>query len=615
MYTAKSTDPTRFARTRVRTSRCPSRDPWGSVLLLASLVLLRAGSAGAAMLVNSTTSCTLADAVEAANTVSNVGGCTYDEPIIELSEETYEVAGPTLVIKKNVTVTIQGVDGSRAATITRAATESTRLFNVRGTLFLRHVTLTGGNGQYAGGAVKVFGSGTLDVVDSSFDGNSTADRGGAVHNKGTLTVHRSTFADNSATYGGAIYNLASLGITHSILETNSAVAEGGALYVADGGTADIASSTFAGNSAVLGGAVFAHGDSSGTSGSAPELWLESSTFSANTSNYGGALFSKSGDTQVEICTFKDNAATIAGGTFFREWGTVAVGKSALAGASPCFGAITSNGDNRAEDSTCGLTDPSDQQNVALHLSELVDTHGGWAPVHVPLCPWTGPNGECDSPLIEQYSCCGQAESCAPVLRDQRDQFPRKDTANPLGQGDLCDVGAYESICSSGNESVGTYSIPLVGGQTGPSTGMVLNNGGCSSEDVGFGGQSSSCSIVWTRYGGVFEFQNVWFLRQSCLDQYFDGGIDCFSDPEGCKDTCAFNPNDAADFSAFTDENDNLELIRPAQSLPSASYVVDVPNCTWSVPDGESTATLRSVIELAGSVFDYWDPEMIPPNPN
>ena len=605
MYSARSAGSTSSPETPTRSryprnpdgqamspgGRSSNRARWPVTLLPAALTLALAASAGAAMQVNGTTGCTLADAIEAANTAANVGGCIYDEPVVELTQETdYDVDDGVLpfIVSAGKTITIRGVGGGTASTIRRVedadpTTDPSRLFRVKGALVLSNLTLTGGyQPSNRGGAVKVFQSGTLELRSCRLSGNATGVDGGAVSSWGKLIVRRSTFDGNSAASAGG---------------------DGGAVYVANG-TADI----------------------------------ENSTFSGNVADQGGALAVVGGSATVDGSTFKGNTASLLGSAISVEPGlSVTVERSALAGpADLCYGAVTSNGNNAAEDTSCGLGQAGDQQNVALHLSDLVDTHGGAAPVHVPLCPWTGPNGECDSPLIERYDCRGQAESCDPevwdcqwiadpgywewpqgveVLRDQRDQFPRKDTANPLGQGDRCDVGAYESICSSGHESVGSYFVGLVGGQTGPSSGMVLNNGGCSSEDVGFGGQASECSIVWYRYGGAFEYKNVWFLRQSCLDQNFDGGRGCFSDPEGCKDTCAFNPDDAADFSAFTDAEGEAEFVRPAQILPAATYVLDVPGCTWSAPDGETTASLRSVIELEGGVLDYWDPEIIPPNPD
>ncbi len=592
---------------------------WPAVLLLVGLVLALAGPAWGAPIQVTTTDathadeCTLAEAIAIANAGQPTGGsddCQWNgvgDPEIDLDAGTYETAG-VLPFMIEANVTIQGESNTTTNLERDANSPLNRLFNVQdqAQLELSAVTVSGGGNVFKDAAIKVDQGGTLKLDYCRFDGIVATTGGGAVHSSGSLEIGSCTFAGNSAADGGAVY-----------LRRGSAI---------------IYNSTFIDNVAVdsvaiaKGGAIFVKGGAA--------LAIESSTFSSNDAEKGGALAVYNGSALVDMSTFKDNVASPGSAILTESQGTVTLERSALAGTGLCDGTVTSGGNNAAEDSSCGY-DPAQGDQVAnLNLSDLVDNHGGVTPVHVPLCPWTGPDGECDSPLIEQYECRGQAESCDPavwacewneelekwewpegveVTRDQRDQFPRKDNANPLGQGERCDIGAYESICSSGHESPGTYSIGLVGGQTDDSPGMVLNNGGCSSEDVGFGGQTSGCSIVWYRYGGTFEFKNIWFLRQSCLDQHFDGGRDCFSNPRGCKDTCAFNPGDAADFSAFTDENGAVELVRPQQSLPSNSYVIDVPGCTWSAPDGESTDNLRSVIELVGGVLDYWDPEIDPPN--
>ena len=105
--------------------------------------------------------------------------------------------------------------------------------------------------------------------------------GGAIINKGTLTVEDSNFIGNTASDGGAIFNW---------------------------GTLTVAGSTFAGNAARLdGGAIVVLGTTT----------IIDSIFTNNAASYGGAI-SKSADLTLKKCTFINNIAYTAGGAIFNN---------------------------------------------------------------------------------------------------------------------------------------------------------------------------------------------------------------------------------------------------------------------------------------------------------
>ncbi len=522
----------------------------------------------------STTECTLKNAVSAANAGANRGACVWSgHRTIQLSEGTYDTAGALpLTINAGVTMTIKGDIGGGAATLSRQATDpGGQFFKVKGALTLQHVTLTGGSTS-AGGAINVFADGALTVYNCRFLDNSATSKGGAIHNRGTLDIEASTFDGNSSGY------------------------RGGAVYLGSLGSITIKGSTFVDNSSDEGGAVAIYASTD----PALDLVITNSTFSNNDADWGGALAIVRGSASVDMSTFKDNTSLTFGSAIAVTQASNAsatLRRSALdwldspANPTLCDGPVISHGDNTAEDDSCDLNEAAGDEEVSdvLLTDNLLD-HGGLTDVHVPLR---------GSPLIDAYLC-------VPNSRDQRDLFDRDDSI--YGGDSWCDVGAYESICSSNFNGTANNNIMIFAGQSTYNFGKVLNNGACSSDQIDFGTETAGCSIQWNMWGIVIEFQSIWFLRTSCLEDPANADLDCISDPEACRDTCAFNAADAQDFSAF-----GGDLVFPTQTLPTSSYKIEFPNCDWGVPQGETQSGLRYVVEFANGVLDFWDPEIVDPN--
>lgn len=107
----------------------------------------------------------------------------------------------------------------------------------RGNLTVQDCTFTGNRASNAGGAITNW-YGTLQVTDSTFTDNNahiaTHASGGAIANTGTSTINNCTFTSNSAYNGGALYNfLGNCTINHSNFQSNTAV-RGGAIYNREG---------------------------------------------------------------------------------------------------------------------------------------------------------------------------------------------------------------------------------------------------------------------------------------------------------------------------------------------------------------------------------------------
>ena len=147
----------------------------------------------------------------------------------------------------------------------------------------------------------------LDINNTTFKNNTATTNGGAIdnyfyndaNNDGYVKISNSTFTGNSAANGGAIYN-------HKGLSTEVLV--GGNPQV---GSMYITGSTFTDNSAQFGGAVYNEGD----------MALENASFTGNTASArGGAIFN-SGNLVVDDGIFDSNTSTSYGGSVFSSGNT------------------------------------------------------------------------------------------------------------------------------------------------------------------------------------------------------------------------------------------------------------------------------------------------------
>ena len=449
--------------------------PWG-VGVIVLVALLRSNALAATITVNSLAdpgspgTCSLRDAITAANTMAATNGCaagTGDDTIqfsvigtITLAATLPEIAG---------TLTITGpplrritISGGGAVQVMRVASGAT--------LNLKNLTVADGvpTDQEGGG---VFNEGTLTVSNSTFTGNivngcvnGISASGGAIRNKGLLIVKDSTFSRNLAWDGGAIANVSpdpdsSNGtaiITNSTFSEN-AINEGGAAIF--GGVLTIRNSTFSNNSAQYGGAILFQlaGDKNTFNNSA----ITNSTFSGNVALDDGAIrvggvFSfcfppvfATGTEEVASTSnfFRLNVSnsTFSSNQSFEGRGVIggagdlSVKSTILAANSPgnCSdpGITTDTGYNISDDSTCGFTktgSANNGDNVDPLLSPAGLSDNGGPTKTIALQP--------GSPAIDAIpvaDCTDQSSPPGPIAADQRG-FPRLD-----GQETVCDIGAYE----------------------------------------------------------------------------------------------------------------------------------------------------------------------------
>jgi hypothetical protein len=365
------------------------------------------------------TTCTLVDAITAANLDAATGGCpagsgadtialATDVSLTAVNNGSGGSANGLPRVTSEITVEGGGF------TISRNASAMFRLLEVlqNGTLTLNDVTLENGYSSYRGGGIRSYGQVTLN--DSAMLGNA-APLGGAIMNLGTLTLNGSVLSYNSANYGGSISNgfpgagHNTLTLTNSTVSHNHGFLGGGGILNHDGHKTTLNGSTVAYN----------HGSHGGGIQNTGELELTNSTVSWNTGYYeGGGIWSDS-DFTLTNTTVSGNQAGMSGGLHSdgAYWPTLA--NSILSGNSPenCrWPALVDAGNNFSSDASCGAGFAAITPGVDIDF-ELAD-NGGWTRTHA-LPP--------GSVAIDAAGDCGLETDQRGMLRDDG----------------ACDSGSYE----------------------------------------------------------------------------------------------------------------------------------------------------------------------------
>ncbi len=378
--------------------------------------------------------------------------------------------------------------GAGITTITRM-TVVDRLIHVESdSVTIEGVTVTGGNSNDGGGIANV---GNLTLTNTTVSGNvATSDDpgegGGGIHQTGAgaaTTLNGSTISGNDAALeGGGIYlNAGTLTMNQSAVSGNSATQavddmtthspRGGGLHL-NTGTATIDGSSLTGNDAStadgddspFGGGIF---NSANTTITDSTLSGMNTTFGgASTSRQGGGIYN-TGPLTIRNSTISGNNAAGRGGGLRNSLGTAELvhvtfngntapvgaamdyldlappggvlrlrGVLIANGASACSfdgggAAITSDGYNIDQGSSCGLMGTGDLQNVTNPMIGGLAGNGGPTQTHALLAGSPAidrvPNADCDD------------ENGMPLTVDQRG------SGRPSPPGGPCDVGSFEVV--------------------------------------------------------------------------------------------------------------------------------------------------------------------------
>ena len=247
--------------------------------------------------------------------------------------------------------------------------------------------------------------------------------GGAISNRGTLTVARSFLTNNSADFGGAIFTQSHLTIIDSTIADN---ALSGAIFMS-GGIGKFLNSTISGNASTLAGAGISFtGFSSGT--------IVNCTIVGNRSDFLGTSGTKGGGIAKGSVNFVELRNTIVAGNS-RNAGAIPddiLGTVSTASTSNLIG-IGGSG---------GITDGVNNNQVGVEdprLGALAD-NGGPTKTHR-LLP--------GSPAVDGGNICVLFDGCFPTVgisltNDQRGAgFPRMVNGD-FDETPRVDIGAYEA---------------------------------------------------------------------------------------------------------------------------------------------------------------------------
>ncbi len=283
----------------------------------------------------------------------------------------------------------------RRAIVQLAPANDTIAFSVSGTIALasvlpsiQHTVEIDGTGQTiaidGGGTSSIFQnfSGSLTLNNLTISNGDTTGSGGGIFNGGTLAATNSTFLGNRAAIGGAIFNSAS-------------------------GTLTVSNCTFSGNVSPGGGAI-----QTGHSAT-----VTSSTFSNNSA--GGVAGS--------------GAAILANNATHTVTNSIMANSTGLNCGVSNTGVIANGGDDISDDSSCGLgsSTGANGDTIGDNVNPLLDTSG-----------LQNNGGPTDTIALQATSPAVNAVPVANCLPTDQRGDPRPDPSDKSG---ACDIGAFESV--------------------------------------------------------------------------------------------------------------------------------------------------------------------------
>lgn len=419
-----------------------------ALLLAAGLLLTPAsGPLHAASITVDGTTCTLNDAITAANTDASSGGCAAGSGADTITLQGNVTLDDTTGALPDITsdITIEGA----GFTIERdsGASSSFRIFNVGSgsNLTLNSATISGGAiPTNHGGGIRNY-NGTVTLNNSTVSGNSAIYGGGIWALYGTTTLNNSTVSGNSSGYGGGIDSYGSaMTLNNSTVSGNTATSFGGGIR------AQVAASS---------------------------LILNNSTVSGNSANFGGGIWFNN-TTQLHKSLIAGNSAPSAGHEVLQVDGTLSAndfnlfGHSGETNGAAFFGFTPSGSDIDA------TSDGGNPIALASILNTTLADNGGPTMTHALV---SGSPAIDAIPSGSRMARSGDGVAASPVLctppntsYDQRGVF----RANGTTTGSNCDIGAFEFGATPTAVTIASFTSqtawgvgPQLAWETGSETGL------------------------------------------------------------------------------------------------------------------------------------------------
>lgn len=403
--------------------------------------------------------CTLREAITAANTDTSSGSTPGECPAgsgadtVSVPTGTYFLSpGVGSTLQLNSEIELQGAGQNLTIIDGQGLSQIFLRSGPVAPVVIRDMSVQGGGASHGGAFYQSFGYVTT-FFNVTFYNNSAVEMGGAITNSGgDLTLADCLVHFNVAEKsGGAIQNFGgTLTVIRTQFNHNSVdpdEIDGGGGAITSGGTGVsivVDDSSFIGNSAAIGGAIYSQGPTTisgstfsyNTSSVSPgvlrtnNLVMKNSTVSDNTN---GGLTAGGVASWVLNSTFYDNNSGAANIT--KISGTLTIKNSVLlsfSGGTNCSGTITSGGYNIDNNSTCSFSATGDQSGVDPMLGQLLD-NGGPTQTHAL---------KYGSPAIDAGNPAGCTDDVGdPIVTDQRG-WSRHIDGDRDGPS-TCDIGAYE----------------------------------------------------------------------------------------------------------------------------------------------------------------------------
>ncbi len=275
------------------------------------------------------------------------------------------LSGQTITVRSEISITATGrviLDAKALPGGLTLTGGNTRIFRVAGTsLEVAGINFIAGRsaslGEFASGGA-IYTEGALSAVGCTFSFNRSPYFGGAiasVSSDALLTVSNCFFFGNSSANGGAIACWGDALITHSTFRGNQAT-RGGALYTQSPGTI-LTRSTFNGNAAAAGGAIVY----------ITSVTLKHCTISGNSAEAGGGLYSfLPGTAQCDFSIVAGNRGSTT------DIDGLVVNNSSVIGGSPMLAPLDDYGGALQ---TMALLSGSPARGLAAESSSTTDQRG------------------------------------------------------------------------------------------------------------------------------------------------------------------------------------------------------------------------------------------------
>ncbi|MBO5682178.1 MAG: hypothetical protein J6T08_10755, partial [Lentisphaeria bacterium] len=261
-------------------------------------------------------------------------------------------------------------------------------------------------GAQAGGGAIGFATGSLTILNSTFDGNKTTNASGGVKTGGAVwignntdvTIKNSTFKNNTLTAnktnqyggGGAIYvygDNGSVTIEESTFSNNHAQDNGGAIRVEGKRTVTITDTKFFDNTSELSGGAIYGKSASFVIQKSTSTDAENTIFSGNTAgSNGGAIYLHEGSTAITDYVFDENVAGANGGAIYSYAGVCTIVNNVFtynkatgtnsAGGALCVGGANGNNSNEtASNDGAWITNSTFYGNSAAYGGGIANING------------------------------------------------------------------------------------------------------------------------------------------------------------------------------------------------------------------------------------------------